>query len=307
MEKKYYTIFFLSNGASKTRQLRIPVRFIKPILGIGAVFIFLSAFVVYDYAKLKYNLNELYRLRGENTAQKIELQNFSSKIRGLESRITRLNIFDKKLRIIANIDAPDDAADQQEQVMGMGGGAPADAEDYLANPGAKLGGLVKEMKDDIGKLELKADRQEQSFNELNDGIANKSSFLAAMPSIWPLRGWVTSGYGQRVSPFTGLPQVHKGMDIANRVGTPVLVPASGVVVRVAWDDGLGKAVTISHGYGVKTEFGHLSEVYVRVGQRVKRGMKIAAVGNTGHSTGPHLHYAVNVNGVYVNPNKYILD
>ncbi len=307
MEKKYYTIFFLSNDASKTRQLRIPVRLLRPLLGIGATLVLLFAFVVYDYAKLKYNLNELYRLRGENTAQKIELQNFSSKIRGLESRITRLNIFDKKLRIIANIDAPDDAAGQQDQVMGIGGGAPADAEDYLANPGAKLDGLVKEMKDDISKLELKADRQEESFNELNEGIANRSSFLASMPSIWPSRGWVTSGYGQRVSPFTGLPQVHKGMDIANRVGTPVLAPASGVVIRVAWDDGLGKAVTISHGNGVKTEFGHLSEAYVRVGQRVKRGMKIAAVGNTGHSTGPHLHYAVNVNGVYVNPNKYILN
>ncbi len=307
MEKRYYTIFFLSNDASKTRQLRIPVRLLRPILGVGAALLFLFAFVVYDYAKLKYNLNELYRLRGENTAQKIELQNFSSKIRGLESRITRLNIFDKKLRIIANIDAPEDSGDPQEQVMGIGGGAPADAEDYLANPGARLDGLVKEMKDDIGKLELKADKQEESFNELNEGIASKSSFLAAMPSIWPSRGWVTSGYGQRVSPFTGLPQVHKGMDIANRAGAPVLAPASGVVVRAAWNDALGKTVAISHGYGVKTEFGHLSEVSVRVGQRVKRGVKIGAVGNTGHSTGPHLHYAVNVNGVYVNPTKYILD
>jgi murein DD-endopeptidase MepM/ murein hydrolase activator NlpD len=101
--------------------------------------------------------------------------------------------------------------------------------------------------------------------------------------------------------------MHKGMDIANRVGTGVKAPADGIVVKVRRETNLGKMVTIKHGYGIRTVYGHLSKTKVRVGQKVKRGQQIAELGNTGRSTGPHLHYAVRVNGVYVNPSKYILD
>ncbi len=97
------------------------------------------------------------------------------------------------------------------------------------------------------------------------------------------------------------------MDIANRHGSKVVAPADGIVVKVARERILGKTLTIKHGYGTKTIYGHLSKVLVRVGQKVKRGQKIAKIGNTGRSTGPHLHYAVKVNGVLVNPSKYILN
>ncbi|MCK4847303.1 MAG: M23 family metallopeptidase, partial [Deltaproteobacteria bacterium] len=97
------------------------------------------------------------------------------------------------------------------------------------------------------------------------------------------------------------------LDIANRVGTKVIAPGDGVVIRVTRLPSLGKLVEISHGYGVKTLYGHLSKTLVKVGQKVKRGDEIAAMGNTGRSTGPHLHYEVKVNGVHVNPGRYILN
>jgi murein DD-endopeptidase MepM/ murein hydrolase activator NlpD len=101
--------------------------------------------------------------------------------------------------------------------------------------------------------------------------------------------------------------MHKGLDIANRAGTSVVAPADGIVVLTGADTGLGKMVSISHGYGIKTSFGHLSEIFVKPGQKIKRGAEIGRMGNTGRSTGPHLHYEVSLNGVSVNPAKYILN
>jgi murein DD-endopeptidase MepM/ murein hydrolase activator NlpD len=131
--------------------------------------------------------------------------------------------------------------------------------------------------------------------------------LASTPSIWPVRGWVTSGFGKRLSPFTGRKNLHTGIDIATRHGTVVVAPADGVVTRVTTKYDMGKLVEIDHGYGILTRYGHNSEILVRPGQRVRRGQPIARVGNTGRSTGPHLHYEVRLNGVPVNPMRYIVD
>ncbi|MBI5493316.1 MAG: M23 family metallopeptidase [Deltaproteobacteria bacterium] len=191
-------------------------------------------------------------------------------------------------------------------MTGMGGGSPAEDEAYM--DGAANGGdLVDKMRSDIKDLEDRAATQEKSFTELQGYLMKQASFLASTPSIWPSRGWVTSTYGQRISPFTGNPQMHKGMDIANRIGTPIVASADGIVVAAGPDPGLGMTVVISHGYGIKTVYGHLDKVLVHAGQKVKRGLEIATMGNTGRSTGPHLHYEVSLNGVAVNPSRYIIN
>lgn len=304
MDKRYITLFVLSNHASRTRQIRIPVGVFKACVAATVVFTLILLAGIFDYARIRSNYSEYYNLKRDYTAQKIVLQSFSSKIKDMEGQIARLNLFDKKLRIIANIEAPREMA-HTDQIMGLGG-ASAD-EEFLVSPGTQLDGLVTRMRSDINKLEQQASYQENSFADLQEQLVKQASFLAATPSIWPARGWVTSTYGDRISPFTGRPQMHKGLDIANRVGTDVISPANGIVVRVGPDGGLGKRVVISHGYGIKTTYGHLSETFVKAGQRVKRGDKIAAMGNTGRSTGPHLHYEVSYNGVRVNPSKYILN
>lgn len=305
MDKRYMTLFVLTNDASRSRQLKIPFRLLKAAGAASVFLILVFSFVVFDYARLKTNYFSLSTLKKENTAQRIELQTISGKIKDLESQIARLNIFDRKIRIIANIAEPKNAG-SSDQLMGMGGDSSAE-ENYFSTPGAKKDELVKKMRDEITQLEDMAKSQENSFTELQEYLMKKSSFLAATPSIWPARGWVTSAFGERVSPFTGFPQMHGGLDIANRVGTPVIAPADGIVVRADADTGLGKTVAISHGYGIKTTYGHLSEIKVRTGQKVKRGTEIGTMGNTGRSTGPHLHYSVSLNGVTVNPAKYILN
>ena len=123
----------------------------------------------------------------------------------------------------------------------------------------------------------------------------------------PTDGYVTSGYGHRISPFTGREQFHAGLDIAAAFGTIVVAPARGRVVFSAMNGPFGRMIEIDHGYGLRTHFAHLSTAYVAQGQTVERGTPIAEVGSTGRSTGPHLHYGVEVNGRTVDPTDYIFE
>jgi murein DD-endopeptidase MepM/ murein hydrolase activator NlpD len=149
--------------------------------------------------------------------------------------------------------------------------------------------------------------QNQSFEQLLDAMQDKLNILSATPAVRPTKGWVTSCFGPRKSPFTGLKEFHSGMDIANREGEPVIATGDGVVTFAGKKGFLGKMLVIDHGHGMVTRYGHLSEVRPKRGAAVKRGEVIGAIGATGRSTGPHLHYEVLLNGVPVNPERYILN
>lgn len=125
--------------------------------------------------------------------------------------------------------------------------------------------------------------------------------LTAVCAEWPIQGDFTSGFGFRKSPFTGRPEFHEGIDIAARRGTPVFAPAEGTVERVGRRRGYGLQVFIAHGHGLLTSYAHLNKALVKAGQKVRKGQKIGIVGNTGRSTGPHLHYEVRMNGVPLDP------
>ncbi len=129
--------------------------------------------------------------------------------------------------------------------------------------------------------------------------------LAATPSIWPTRGRVTSGFGMRRDPFGRGSKFHHGIDIAGAYGTPVYATASGQVINASYRGGFGNLVIIRHGYGFETYYAHLSGFAVSTGQWVKRGQVIGYMGRSGTATGPHLHYEVHVNGVAVNPYRYL--
>lgn len=303
MDKRYITFFVLTNDASKARQLKMPVRRFKTAAAVSAFFFLVLAFIIYDYARIKTQVPELTTLMQQNASQKVELMGLSAKLKDLETQLAKLNLFDKKLRVIANLDVPPSKG--SDQLLGMGG-ASTD-EDFFPTTGSQAAELVDRMSSELSTLEDVAKSQEASFTELHEHLAKRTSFLASTPSVWPARGWVTSTFGRRVNPFTGLPHTHQGIDIANRAGTPISATADGVVTKTSWTRALGKYIEIKHGYGYKTVYGHLSETHVKVGQRVKRGDTIASMGNTGRSTGPHLHYTVLVNGAAVNPFKYILN
>jgi len=152
-----------------------------------------------------------------------------------------------------------------------------------------------------------AEERSGSLEALAAQLESKRHKLASMPSIWPARGWLTSRFGYRTSPFTGRRQRHAGIDIATKIQTPILAPAKARVSFVGTKGPLGNTVVLDHGYGVRTFYGHTHEIHVKIGDEVERGQEIASVGNSGRSTGPHLHYTVEVGGESVNPMNYIFD
>ncbi|MEK6655481.1 MAG: M23 family metallopeptidase, partial [Thermodesulfobacteriota bacterium] len=125
------------------------------------------------------------------------------------------------------------------------------------------------------------------------------------PSLWPVKGWVTSEFGRRISPFGGERELHRGIDIATKFGQAIQAPAAGVVAEVTYQNDVGRTILIDHGHGLSTSYAHLSKAVVRPGAPVRKADRIGYVGNTGRSTGSHLHYSVMLNGVAVNPRKYL--
>ncbi len=166
---------------------------------------------------------------------------------------------------------------------------------------------VARLSDAADVLAAKARERGDSLTLLVGSLEEKSQKLASMPSVWPAKGWLTSRFGARVSPFTGRRQLHAGIDIAARAGTAIQAPARGRVSSVGSRGPLGNSLVIDHGYGLKTFYGHTKEVFVKVGDTVERGQRVAAIGSTGRSTGPHLHYAIHVNGKARDPLNYIFD
>lgn len=301
-DKEYITILVFGHKTSKTRHLRIKRKTIHVGFYLLAFLLLSLTFFFCDYIQVKKKAFEVARLREQTEAQRSQIYFFSSKIDELEKQVSRLKDFDRRLRIIANLER----GQEHPGVLGMGGPSPSDIRDRLRSDRDDKG-LIQQMKVDVERLQSEATLSERSLFELERVLQTKQEILAHTPSIWPAQGWVTSEFGFRPNPFTGLTQMHEGIDISNRVGTIVVAPANGFVSDIGNDWVHGKFLVISHGFGMTTRYSHLNKVLVRVGQKVKRGEKIAEVGMTGKTTGPHLHYEVRLNGIPVNPMRYILN
>lgn len=302
MDKDYFNILIFGQKTSKTRHLRIHKKTFKIGLYLLAFGLLSTIFFFCDYIQVRKKTFELNQLRFETQEQRSKIHFFSSKIEDLEGQLSKLKDFDKKIRIIANLEK----GQESTSFMGMGGPSPSDVREKLKGEKDEKG-LVQQMRTDIERLKSEAAAREESLSELERLLQTKKDVLISTPSIWPAQGWVTSGFGFRANPFTGLNQMHEGIDISNRVGTLVTAPADGIISDIGSDWAHGKILVISHGFGMITRYSHLHKVLVRVGQKVKRGDKIAEVGMSGKTTGPHLHYEVRLNGIPVNPMRYILN
>jgi len=302
LDKEYINILVFGHKTSKTRHLKIRRKTFKVVLYLFGFALLSTTFFFCDYIQVKKKVFELNRLRQETQTQKSQLHFFSSKIEDLEKQLSILKDFDKKIRIIANLER----GQESTPFMGMGGPSPSDIREKMKGEKDDKG-LMQQMKMDIERLQSEATSRGESLSELEKLLETKKEILTHTPSIWPVLGWVTSGFGFRTNPFTGLTQMHEGVDISNRVGTVVAAPADGIISDMGSDLAHGRILVISHGLGMTSRFSHLNKVFVKVGQQVKRGDKVAEVGMTGRTTGPHLHYEVRLNGIPVNPMRYILN
>lgn len=306
MARKFYTIIFLPGASATARRLHLTERAFRLAVAGGIGFALGVAFLLFHFLWVQVDMGELRRLRGEAE----EKRTLEVKIAGLEKELNRMQELDRRIRTIAGLDkgTPETpAAAAQPALLGVGGpeGRLGEAvEDAFQGDRERL---IEKMFNDLQQIEREMATRQQSFEQLRGFLEQQKSRLAATPSIWPVRGWLTSGYGLRVSPFTGNRQLHEGIDVAGPRGLPVLATADAIVTFSGKLAGFGNAVVLNHGFGFKTFYAHNETNKVRVGQTAKRGQIIATLGSTGYSTGPHLHYEVLVNDAPVNPMKYIID
>jgi murein DD-endopeptidase MepM/ murein hydrolase activator NlpD len=303
------TFILLSGNGSRIRQysssklalLAGALASVMVLAGVG--------FLVQDYLTLKHATAQVAQLNDKVAArdaeivhQKRQIECFANEINQLKMNLVALASFEKKIRVIANLEKPAG----EDNLFGVGGATPEDLD-----TGAPLrrdqSGLIRSMHDQIEQLESASFSQEQDFSSLLGQLEEKKNLLACTPSIRPVKGWISSRFGYRISPFTGRRELHAAYDIANREGSKIVAPADGVVTFAGKKGLYGNLMIIDHGYGLVTRYGHLKSFEAKRGTKIQRGDVIAKMGNTGRSTGPHLHYEVRLNGVPVNPEKYILN
>lgn len=289
MAEQKLSIIVIPDGSRQVRRFRLGTRALKIAAGGLAVSLLGIAWLAFGYCRTSFNHSELQHLRSENRQQQELIRTLSVDLENLRREMVVLAQNDAKVRLMAKLGRPDSTAP-----AGLGGPIEVDA-----------AGELSDLQRHIDQIRRDIDLRRQSLEEIQGFFNDQNSLLAAKPKGWPTKGWVTSGFGRRVSPFTGRRKFHHGLDIAARTGTPVLAAASGVVSKVATMADYGKVLVLDHGYGYQTYYAHNSKIFVKVGQRVQRGDKVAAVGNTGRSTGSHLHYEVRLNGVPVNPKRYL--
>lgn len=301
MANESFTLIVVPDRQSEVRRFRLRRAWIlQAIVGLSVIALIAGVMAVHYFAVVN-EAQENPALRDENLKLKSEISVIREQLAHVQGTLDRVERFDQKLRAITLLSDP-----QRNLAMGPTEQVPTGAADnqFVRSAGQES---PQALLSKLDKLSAEATRQEQSLQELQAYFSGQKSLLASVPSIWPTRGWVTSDFGSRVDPYTSERVMHAGIDIAGPHGKEVIAPSDATVVFAGLEGGYGNVIVLDHGYGIKTRFGHLASVNVKPGQRVKRGDMIAAMGNTGRSTGPHLHYEVRVNGIAQNPRKFILD
>ncbi|WP_457554215.1 peptidoglycan DD-metalloendopeptidase family protein [Desulfobacula sp.] len=307
--KKRIKIWFHSGATSDIREFSIHKVLLGFIILIGVFAIGGTSFVGYDYLRLKnvlFNNNSLnqtiHKQKNEIKNQRTQIQSFAGEIEILKKQVDNLSKFEDKVRLIADIKQTSNSSG----LIGIGG-IPTNELDPDIPLEKKQTALIREMHQQINQTTFVAKKQALDFESLIKQLEEKRNLLACTPSIRPVKGWITSKFGYRSSPFTGQKEFHPGIDISNKSGTKIFATANGKISYAGRKMYFGNFVVIDHGHGRVTRYGHLKKLLVKRGQKVKRGDVIALMGNTGKSTGPHVHYEVRINGTPVNPLNFILN
>ncbi len=280
------------------KQVNVPAPLVYGAVVLVLMLLGISVALSTQYVSDRVSRAEIEKLKAENLELKNKFEQIRWTLTEFENRYQ--DMVQKEVVIRTAFDLPE--IDPQERQLGIGGPIPKAVESMT--PAQKSAYVTERQVDRLLRLsEFELDKYSEVEQKL-DGMKDR---LRHTPSIWPTKGWVTTGFQMRDDPFTGYRRMHAAIDISNRTGTPIYATADGKVVEVGRQGGLGNMVVIDHGYGFKTRYAHLKQATVKKGQRVSRGEQIALMGNTGHSTGPHLHYEVIRNGKKLNPADYILN
>ena len=284
MAIKYHTVILVPHARAKLRKWRVSNLQIAAALTAAFALTLTAAFILVSFFTGGVDRVQVDRLRSQNDSLRQANLAFEESIAELQSKLGDYETRTRKLAIVAGLDGAD-------------GGE------------AGIGGAFLDPSDgaDVDFLTYRADRLAGRLDRVEAKLEERMRWISSVPSITPVRGILTSGFGTRRDPITGRRTLHPAVDIAAPPGREVVAPADGIVTRAGRLGGLGNAVYLSHGFGLTTRYGHMSRLDVRPGQRVRRGDVIGYVGSTGRSTGYHLHYEVHVDGEAINPLGYLLD
>jgi len=306
MTKQHLSLIIVPHTKTSTKTLCFTRRTLR-ILAIGGVVLGLVlAAVLVDYVRMSVIRGRYKSLKAETAEQRTMIADYEKSIAKLRATISNFESYTKKLNVMAGLKSPDVLTSP----AGVGGGEPDKEEpEPEINPAQALvpSGPQVLSQGTIQNLNQKAQSIESNLNSLLNFFESDSLRLASTPSIAPAAGWLASIYGHRNDPFTGAWTMHYGIDISTNTGNPVMATADGIVIKVQTDKYLGRNVTISHGNGFTTVYGHMSNFNVKPGQKVKRRDIIGYIGMTGKAAGPHVHYEVWRDGKRVDPRSYLLE
>jgi murein DD-endopeptidase MepM/ murein hydrolase activator NlpD len=306
MPKKHLSVIIVPHTKTSTKTLCFSQRALKTLAVAGVAVGLVLAAVLVDYVRMNVIRGRYKALKAETAEQRTVIAGYEKSISELQATISHFESYTKKLNVMAGMKSPDVLT----APAGVGGGAPdnevpepeiepvqapAASGPHVISPGA------------IRNLNQKALSIESNLNSLLSYFESDSLRLATTPSIMPTAGWISSVFGHRNDPFTGAWTMHWGLDVSTNVGNPIVATADGIVIKVESDKYLGKNVTISHGNGFTTVYGHMSNFNVKAGQRVKRRDIIGYIGQTGKAAGPHVHYEVFRDGKRVDPRNFLLE
>lgn len=314
---------FVSSKAGDFKEIHISASKIRyGLTGLGILGLLLCVFAV-DYFFAFSSRLDYQKYQSENKSLKSQLFQTHLKMEKLNSRLRQIEDFSYKIKVIAGLEKPTSSLIAMGPLSGSSfpdlssSGFPAKkpkssfrdkASISSSSSSQTLSPLSAEsLVIYMDHLDKKSRLAHQNITLIMEQLYERKDIISSTPSILPVKGWISSHFGYRQYPFTGEVSLHEGMDIAAFPGTPIYAPANGVVVFAGYKKGYGKVIVVDHGYELSTLYGHLSDIMVSRWQKVERKQVIGAIGNTGNSSGPHLHYEVRISNVPVDPANYILN
>jgi len=306
-KKNYATFMFIPEGQSTVKSYRMPVWFprfvtmsiILLVLASGVCFSALSSL------RLQHEISreEIGKLTAINSSQKIEIEKLQKNSQEVQKQLEENSLILEEVKKAVGITPSSSDENIQIKLVSPEDSSPISLLKEGSSP--DMTANIESIESSFASLADKIAAQKQVINESLGPIKSQLAYMMAKPSIVPVAAAITAGFGYRKNPFTSRgSEFHKGVDFAASYGQTIVATGDGIVMFSGWNAGYGRMVIISHGYGITTLYAHNSKLLVKQGDKVKKGQAITKAGNTGRSTGTHLHYEVKVNGKNVNPSQY---
>ena len=303
---KSYSILIVPRQGTRIRRLVVSRRSIRVLTFTVLTLLGLSVWLLADYFWMKLEREEMKILRAQLKQEVATLSaRLKEKLAAMDAKhrkeVTTLSAkHNEELKTMR-----DQLQVQREKLLALQDRAEA-TQQLLAN----WKGIRHKIQQSLPRKHRSSLTGQQIVGELETILAalqgELEGLIASIPSEWPAKGWVSSRFGRRRSPWTGKSQFHSGIDIANRRGTAVYSPGDAVVEFAGRNGSYGRTIVLKHGQGLTALYGHLSKIHVKKGDRVRKNQKIGNMGSTGQSTSSHLHYEIRVNGIPIDPRRHLL-